>query len=352
MLLPTRRAADRRPIVEADIGVGDRVLARITELEEADVDGYRFEASPIKRCRARSAGSSASSASPQERRRHDRADRSQAVALWSIAKGDDGPAKDGDLVRFDLARKGRFHVPQARVLEALGNPDDQRQISLIAVHSHGIPDDFPESVIAESEALKPPTLAGRTDLRSVPLVTIDPPDARDHDDAVYAEPDTDPANAGGWVVLVAIADVAHFVRPGTQARPRGAAARQLGLLPRPRRADAAGAHLQRPMLAARRREPRLPRRAHDLRPERQQAQPRLHARHDAFGREAHLPGSAGGHRRAPVRQGRPLLDRRAEAAVGRLRGGGGGARQAPAARPRPAGAQDRARRARAASRTS
>ena len=84
------------------------------------------------------------------------------------------------------------------------------------MHAHGIPDDFPEGVIAESENLAPPTLQGRTDLRALPLVTIDPPDARDHDDAVFAEPDTDPANEGGWIVIVAIADVAHYVRPGTR----------------------------------------------------------------------------------------------------------------------------------------
>ncbi|KAB2940933.1 MAG: ribonuclease R [Hyphomicrobium sp.] len=216
VLLPTRSARGPEVDIEADIGIGDRILARITELAEADVEGYRFEASPIKRL-------------PREKRRligifraHkngggiiEPVDRKQ-LRSWSIHKGDEGPAKDGDLVRFDLARKGRFHVPQARVLESLGNPDDQRQISLIAVHSHGIPDDFPESVITESDALKEPALSGRTDLRSVPLVTIDPPDARDHDDAVYAEPDPDPRNAGGWVVLVAIADVAHFVRPGSR----------------------------------------------------------------------------------------------------------------------------------------
>jgi len=201
--------------IEASIGVGDRVLARISEIDDPSA-GYRFEAFPIKRL-------------PREKRRligifraHrngggsiEPVDRKQ-LRSWSIAKGDEGPAKDGDLVRFDLAKKGRFNVPQARVLESIGNPDDQRQISLIAVHSHGIPDDFPESVITESEALTEPTLSGRTDLRNVPLVTIDPPDARDHDDAVYAEPDTDPANPEGWIVLVAIADVSHFVRTGTK----------------------------------------------------------------------------------------------------------------------------------------
>ena len=215
VLIAPRKARGPEVDIEASIGVGDRVLARINEIDDPSA-GYRFEAFPIKRL-------------PREKRRligifraHrngggsiEPVDRKQ-LRSWSIAKGDEGPAKDGDLVRFDLAKKGRFNVPQARVVESIGNPDDQRQISLIAVHAHGIPDDFPESVITESEALTEPTLSGRTDLRNVPLVTIDPPDARDHDDAVYAEPDADPANAEGWIVLVAIADVAHFVRPDTK----------------------------------------------------------------------------------------------------------------------------------------
>jgi ribonuclease R len=216
VLLPVHQARGPQADVESEISIGDRILARITELEGADVEGFRFEASPIKRL-------------PREKRRmlgifraHRRGggtiepiDRKQ-LRSWSIRGGDEGRAKDGDLVRFDLVRKGRMHVPQATILETLGNPDDQRKISLIAVHAHGIPDDFPESVIAESEKLAPPTLQGRTDLRGLPLVTIDPPDARDHDDAVFAEPDTDPGNEGGFIVIVAVADVAHYVRPGTR----------------------------------------------------------------------------------------------------------------------------------------
>jgi ribonuclease R len=216
VIIARRSARGPEVDIEASIGVGDRILARISEIREPEPGGYRFEAFPIKRL-------------PREKRRLigifraarrgggtiEPVDRKQ-LRSWSLAPGDEAPAKDGDLVRFDLVRKGRLHVPQARVLESLGNPDDQRQISLIAVHAHGIPDDFPESVIQESEALREPTPSGRTDLRAVPLVTIDPPDARDHDDAVYAEPDTDPANPGGWIVLVAIADVAHFVRPGSK----------------------------------------------------------------------------------------------------------------------------------------
>jgi ribonuclease R len=198
------------------LGQGDRILARITRLEDVDVSGYRYEAQPIKRL-------------PKEKRRQlgifrarakgggiiDPVDRKE-LKEWPIAPGDEGEAKDGDLVRYDLARSGRLGVPQARVVETLGNPQDQRQISLIAVHAHGIPDEFPGAVLAEVATLETPKLAGRTDLRSLELLTIDPVDASDHDDAVHAAPDTDAGNAGGWIVHVAIADVAHYVRPGTR----------------------------------------------------------------------------------------------------------------------------------------
>jgi ribonuclease R len=197
------------------LGQGDRILARITRLEDVDVSGYRYEAQPIKRL-------------PKEKRRQlgifrtrarggviDPVDRKD-LKEWPISPGDEGSAKDGDLVRYDLARAGRLGVPQARVVETLGNPQDQRQISLIAVHAHGIPDEFPPAVLAEVGKLEAPKLAGRTDLRSLDLLTIDPIDARDHDDAVHAASDTDPGNAGGWIVHVAIADVARYVRPGTR----------------------------------------------------------------------------------------------------------------------------------------
>lgn len=210
---------------DAEIGIGDRVLARINELEGYDVAGYRFEAEPIRRLPRdqrrlvgifRSAKQGGGTIEPVDRK---------SLRSWPVQKSDQGEAKDGDLVRFELAKRGRFASPQARIIETIGNPDDQRQISLIAVHAHGIPDDFPESIIAETADLKPPTMKGREDFRDIPLITIDPADARDHDDAVYAEPDTTPDNPGGHIVLVAIADVAHYVRPETrldkEARLRG-----------------------------------------------------------------------------------------------------------------------------------
>jgi ribonuclease R len=209
----------------AALAAGDRILARLTRLAGSDVAGYRYEAEPIKRL-------------PKEKRRQlgifrqhargggviDPIDRKE-LKEWPIQPGDEGAAKDGDLVRFDLLRTGRYGLPQARVLEALGNPRDQRKISLIAVHAHGIPDEFPANVLAEVAKLEPPTLSGRSDLRHLDLITIDPTDARDHDDAVHAAADSEPGNAGGWIVHVAIADVAHYVRSGSrldhEARLRG-----------------------------------------------------------------------------------------------------------------------------------
>jgi ribonuclease R len=223
LVLPWRGAARK---AEPALGEGDRILARLTRLKEPDAAGCRYEAEPIKRL-------------PKEKRRQlgifrsrakgggviDPVDRKE-MKEWPIAAGDEGGARDGDLVRFDLARAGgRYGVPRARVAETLGNPQDQRKISLIAVHTYGLPDEFPPAVLAEVEKLRAATPTGRTDLRALPLVTIDPADARDHDDAVHAAPDTDPANKGGWIVHIAIADVAHYVAPGTrldrEARLRG-----------------------------------------------------------------------------------------------------------------------------------
>ena len=88
-------------------------------------------------------------------------------------------------------------------------------MSLIAIHAHQIPHVFRRDTLDEAEAARPATLAGREDWRQVPLITIDPPDAKDHDDAVHAEADTASGNAGGFIITVAIADVAHYVQPGS-----------------------------------------------------------------------------------------------------------------------------------------
>jgi ribonuclease R len=127
-----------------------------------------------------------------------------------------GEAEDGDLVAIELLREGRFGAPSARVVESLGSVKSERAVSLIALAQHHIPHVFSPAALKEAEAARPARLAApREDWRQLPLVTIDPPDAKDHDDAVHAEPDPDPANPGGFIVTVAIADVAAYVRPGS-----------------------------------------------------------------------------------------------------------------------------------------
>lgn len=124
-------------------------------------------------------------------------------------------AKSGDLVEVELQSSRRYGLPSGKVRQVVGSVDSEKALSMIAIHEHEIPHIFPEDVIREAENAKPATLEGREDWRKIPLVTIDPADAKDHDDAVYAEPDTDPTNLGGHVVIVAIADVAAYVRPNS-----------------------------------------------------------------------------------------------------------------------------------------
>ena len=129
--------------------------------------------------------------------------------------GDLKDAGDGDLVEVEVKFTGRLMIPKARVTNVIGNPRSEGAVSMIAIHNLEIPYRFPSAVTAEAEAAKEASLKGREDWRHIPLLTIDPHDAKDHDDAVYAEPDTDANNAGGHIVYVAIADVAAYVRPGT-----------------------------------------------------------------------------------------------------------------------------------------
>jgi ribonuclease R len=142
-------------------------------------------------------------------------DKKQAGRELNIAPSDTGGAEDGDLVSVDLIRSRGYGLASGRVKERLGSLASEKAISLIAIHAHEIPQAFSPSASREAEAALPATLQGREDWRDLPLVTIDPPDAKDHDDAVHAAPDPDPHNKGGYIVHVAIADVAFYVRPGS-----------------------------------------------------------------------------------------------------------------------------------------
>ncbi len=135
---------------------------------------------------------------------------------WIVPEAGVHGAKDGELVEAQQSGpRGRMGLPKAKIVDRLGDPSAPKAVSLIAIHQHGIPDNFPEDVINDADAQKPAGTKGREDWRDVPLVTIDPHDARDHDDACFAEPDPDTNNKGGHIITVAIADVAHYVTPNS-----------------------------------------------------------------------------------------------------------------------------------------
>jgi ribonuclease R len=139
-----------------------------------------------------------------------RRDRSE----YRVAARDTAGAANGEFVIAEQLPAARFGAPRARILERLGSASEPGAVSSLAIAAYDIPTEFSAAALAEAEAALPVDPAGRADLRQIPLVTIDGSDARDFDDAVWAEPDPDPENPGGWHLIVAIADVAWYVRPG------------------------------------------------------------------------------------------------------------------------------------------
>ncbi|PVA06488.1 ribonuclease R [Thalassorhabdomicrobium marinisediminis] len=203
---------------EPALGDGDRVLGRLTEVAGED-HAYRARlirrigTNPLRILGVFRAGSEGGRILPVDK---------GSQKEWTVAADATDGAKDGELVEAEQAGpKGRMGLPKARVVARLGDPSQPRAVSLIAIHQHDIPDHFPDEVIAEADRAKPAGLQGREDLRHLPLVTIDPSDARDHDDACCVIPRAD----GGFALWVAIADVAHYVTPGSaldrEARKRG-----------------------------------------------------------------------------------------------------------------------------------
>ncbi|MNX59922.1 Ribonuclease R [compost metagenome] len=213
LLLPDREGKTPAP------GMGDRLLVKFSRGAEG------WEARLVKRLDAgtnRVLGVIRKSA--RETRVEPVDKRSKDVLLIPNAVA--GELRDGDLVLASIEKSDHRHGPKrGKILETIGREDDPRAASIIAIHAHGLPTGFSEQVEREAEDQALPTLKGREDLREVPFITIDPADARDHDDAVYAERDTDPKNPDGWIVWVAIADVAAYVRPNSaldrEARDKG-----------------------------------------------------------------------------------------------------------------------------------
>ena len=150
---------------------------------------------------------------------------------YRAREGADGLEED-TLVKAEKTSAARNANATVKIVEAFGSAAGPHAFSLIAIAEQNLPIDFPEAAIVEANETKPLAIdtdaidiSARTDLRDIAFVTIDPADARDHDDAVYAEPDTHPDNAGGYIVWVAIADVAAYVTPDSamdkEARKRG-----------------------------------------------------------------------------------------------------------------------------------
>ncbi len=205
-LLPEKRSRGE----DKPLAVGDTLLAKL-----ARINDRLYEARVIRRIdgerEGRILGVYRPSADGGRIHPTDRRHKTEFLVL-PLNRGE---AEAGDLVFADILPAGRAGQPQARVVERLGSTDEPRAFSLIAIHAHGIPTAFPHAALREAELAAVPALMQREDLRNIPLVTIDGADARDFDDAVWAEPDSDPENPEGWHLIVAIADVSYYVRPGS-----------------------------------------------------------------------------------------------------------------------------------------
>ena len=192
------------------VGIGDRILARLKSVGDG-----AYEAQPIKKLeggprqilgiceKSDRGGFILRPINRQER---------QAI---TIDKSSTFGVRHGDLVLVTVESGSRKGSAKAQVVEKLHDASIEKALSLIAIYGHGIPHEWPSSVIQEAEKCGPAKLGKRTDLRTVPLITIDGDDARDFDDAVGAEPDPDLKNKDGWHLLVAIADVSWYVKPGS-----------------------------------------------------------------------------------------------------------------------------------------
>ncbi|MFL6745987.1 MAG: ribonuclease R [Sphingomicrobium sp.] len=192
------------------LGIGDRVLSRTEQ------KGESWVAHPLKKL-ARSAELALGVVKKEGERFWlspvDKKERRE-FAITEL-----NGAEVGDLVLCEVT--GRPPRVSARVDAVLGDPFAPRSFSLIAIHKHGLRAEFAQEAIDEAHRVAKQPLGEREDLAHLPIVAIDPEDARDHDDAIWAEPD----GAGGWNAIVAIADVSFYVRPGSEldreARARG-----------------------------------------------------------------------------------------------------------------------------------
>ena len=212
---PVKETSEKPPIIYLKPGAhsgsapgeGDRLLARLNRIGDNVYDAQIIRM--IGAGPARLIGVFEPTAEGGIVRPTDRKHKSDYV----VGKGDIGKARPGDLVSAEVLDTRGYGARRVKIIERLGRMGDASTISLVAIHQNGIPVEFPDEALKQAEAAKPVSLGTRTDLREFPLVTIDGADARDFDDAVWATPDDNPKNEGGWHLIVAIADVSWYVRP-------------------------------------------------------------------------------------------------------------------------------------------
>jgi ribonuclease R len=190
---------------------GQRVLAKLKSIGQNKYEGRTLKRLNDSPARVLGVFRAPDRLVPTDRR---------AKAEWRIPPAETAGAQDGEIVLAEPLPGPTYGLRPAQIVERLGNIGDARSVSLICIHTHDIPTVFSEEALSQAKRARGVALAKRTDLRDMPLITIDGEDARDFDDAVYAEPDGD-----GFRLIVAIADVAWYVRPDTaldrDARARG-----------------------------------------------------------------------------------------------------------------------------------
>ena len=215
---PPRIVMAPEPRGHPALAPGERVMARLRPIGSGRYEGrtlHRLGETPGRVLGVFRRGRHDNRIVPTDRR---------AKAEWVVPPGADGGAEPDEIVLAEPMPHHRLGMKPARVIERLGRMGDARSVSLIAIHTHDIPTVFTAAAEAEARQARRTPLGHRTDLRDIPLVTIDGESARDFDDAVFAEPD-ESHGTGGYRLIVAIADVAHYVRPSSAldeaARTRG-----------------------------------------------------------------------------------------------------------------------------------
>ena len=206
---PPRIAIIHEDSKASDLKIGDRAMARLIKFTK-DL----YEAKIIKRVD----GSRAKFVAILRQHRNgfmlDPLNRKDKFS-YEVSESDFNGAQFGQIVMAELLPTRSHLNKKARVLEIIGEQHDPKVISLIALNDAGLSLNFPDAVIEQTKNMDVPPINGRDDLREIPLVTIDGKDARDFDDAVFAELDDNPNNKGGYHLIIAIADVSYYVRSHT-----------------------------------------------------------------------------------------------------------------------------------------